>query len=434
VTRRPEERGQALLLLVGALAAVLVGAFVLGAVARGVGAEGRDQRAADLAALSGARAMYAAYDRLFEPARIAGRPNPRHLERTAYLGLGRQAALQTARRNRVRDVSVTFPDESRLAPVRIGVTVRDPVRIPSRGSHRIAALRARAEAELAPRAEDGFADGGGYSGPLAYRQGKPMRPDTALAFDRMAAAARVAGISLIVVSGYRSDAEQAQLYAQHPDPKWVAPPGQSLHRLGTELDLGPPSAYGWLHANAERFGFHQRYAWEPWHFGYTLNPGSASVGFGTGGGERRPMPSFVPARFAPLIARAAQRWSVGAALLAAQLYAESNFNPFAQSAAGAQGIAQFIPSTAAAYGLGNPYDAAAAIDAQAHLMHDLLRRFGSVPLALAAYNAGAGAVAACGCIPPYPETRGYVARIIGLLRGAGDSAGLGSTLAVRLVK
>jgi hypothetical protein len=70
------EDGQALLLLVGALAAVLVGAFVLGAVARGVGAEGRNQRAADLGALAGARAMRASYDRLFEPPTIASRPNP----------------------------------------------------------------------------------------------------------------------------------------------------------------------------------------------------------------------------------------------------------------------------------------------------------------------------------------------------------------------
>ena len=68
-------------------------------------------------------------------------------------------------------------------------------------------------------------------------------------------------------------------------------------------------------------------------------------------------------------------------------------------------------------------------------MHDLLRRFGSVPLALAAYNAGEGAVASCGCIPPYAETRGYVARILALLRGAGDSSGLlDDGLKVRLVK
>ncbi len=108
-------------------------------------------------------------------------------------------------------------------------------------------------------------------------------------------------------------------------------------------------------------------------------------------------------------------------LLAAQLYAESGFNPFAQSGAGAEGIAQFTPGTARAYGLGNPYDPDAAIDAQAHLMSDLLGQFhGSAALALAAYNAGAGAVARYGGVPPYAETRAYVARILGLLGGAGD--------------
>jgi soluble lytic murein transglycosylase-like protein len=61
---------------------------------------------------------------------------------------------------------------------------------------------------------------------------------------------------------------------------------------------------------------------------------------------------------------------------------ESHFNPFARSPAGAQGIAQFMPGTAAAYGLTNPFDADRAIDAQAHLMRDLLRVFASVPLAL----------------------------------------------------
>ncbi len=144
------------------------------------------------------------------------------------------------------------------------------------------------------------------------------------------------------------------------------------------------------------------------------------------------MPSFVPARFAPAISRAAQRWNVGAAVLAAQLYAESGFNPFARSAAGAQGIAQFMPGTAGAYGLQDAFDADAAIDAQAHLMRDLLRRFGSLPLALAAYNAGPGAVERYGGIPPYAETRAYVAKILGLLGGAGDLAM--SAFEVRLVE
>jgi hypothetical protein len=263
-----------------------------------------------------------------------------------------------------------------------------------------------------------------------------MRPDVALAFDRMAAAARrEAGLYLAVSSGFRSDAEQAVLFAAHPDPKWVAPPGESLHRYATELDLGPASAYGWLATNAPRFGFLRRYAWEPWHFGYTRGTGSSSVGYGTRGGDgraTRAVQSFVPARFAPLIIRAAQRWSVSAHLLAAQLYAESNFNPFARSSAGAEGIAQFMPGTADAIGLTDPFDPAAAINAQAHLMRNLLSRLGSVPLALAGYNAGPGAVEACGCIPPYPETRAYVARILGLLGGAGDATANGA-LTVRLV-
>ena len=92
-----------------------------------------------------------------------------------------------------------------------------------------------------------------------------MRPDVAAAFDRMAAAARRDGVVLSVTSGFRSDAEQARLFAANPNPKWVAPPGTSLHRWGTELDLGPPGAYGWLKANHKRFGFVHRYAWEPWH-------------------------------------------------------------------------------------------------------------------------------------------------------------------------
>ena len=175
-------------------------------------------------------------------------------------------------------------------------------------------------------------------------------------------------------------------------------------------------------------------SWEPWHYGYARNTGSASVGYGGASGDgESAVPSFVPARFHDAIVRAAQRWNVGAALLSAQIYAESNFNPFAQSPAGAQGIAQFMPGTAESMGLENPFDPEQAIDAQAHLMRDLLRRFGSVPLALAAYNAGAGAVEQYGGIPPYAETRAYVARILGLLGGAGDLGGALS-FEVRLIE
>ena len=153
---------------------------------------------------------------------------------------------------------------------------------------------------------------------------------------------------------------------------------------------------------------------------------------GDGGGAGTALPDFVPARFRGPIARAASRWNVPAGLLAAQLMAESGFNPFAVSPAGARGIAQFMPGTAAAYGLDDPFDPERSIDAQAHLMSDLLRQFGRIPLTLAAYNAGAAPVSACGCVPPYPETQAYVTRILGLLGGAGEIAP--PALEVRLVR
>jgi hypothetical protein len=445
MSRRPSrDRGQASLMMLAVVAVLLAGALVLFAFGNALGARGRHQRAADLAAISAAQTMRDLYPRLFEPTFLEpGVLNPRHLDEAGYRARAVAAAVTGARRNGVvispRDVSFAGTD---FAPTRVTVRVRGSARVRAGRRDRLAArvpIGVRATAELAPGPGGGLASqasGGGYSGPLAYRQGKPMRPDVALAFDRMTVAAREeAGLFLEVTSGYRSDAEQARLFAAHPDPKWVAPAGESLHRYATELDLGPPAAYGWLAANAPRFGFIKRYAWEPWHFGFTRNAGSSSVGFGARGGDStatRAVQSFVPPRYAPLIVRAAQRWSVSAQLLAAQLYAESNFNPFARSPAGAQGIAQFMPGTAAAVGLLDPFDPEAAINAQAHLMRDLLGRLGSVPLALAAYNAGEGAVAACGCIPSIPETTAYVARILGLLGGAGDLS-LGG-FEVRLVR
>jgi soluble lytic murein transglycosylase-like protein len=93
-------------------------------------------------------------------------------------------------------------------------------------------------------------------------------------------------------------------------------------------------------------------------------------------------------------------------------------------------------ATARGVGLQNPFDPEQAIDAQAHLMRDLIREFGDVPLALAAYNAGPKPVHDCGCVPPFPETQGYVARILGLMTGAGQPLvlGDGNILEVRLVK
>jgi transglycosylase-like protein with SLT domain/D-alanyl-D-alanine carboxypeptidase-like protein/putative Flp pilus-assembly TadE/G-like protein len=434
---RSSDRAQALIVALGAMLVVLLGAGVLAALGGALAQKGRLQRATDLAALSAARSMRDDFERLFVPPMIDTRPNPRHLARSEYLARARTAALEAGTHNgldlRPRDVSFPAGD---WAPVRVKVEVKR--RLPA--GDRDVPVDATATAELSPPTGDALpleASGSGYTGPLAYRQGKPMRPDVARAFDRMEAAARADGVRLIVTSGYRSDAEQAKLYAQHPDPKWVAPAGKSLHRWGTELDLGPRGAYRWLARNAERFHFVQRYSWEPWHYGYTLNPRSTpepSRGAGRPGDGRSAVPSFVPAAYQAPIARAASRWNVSATLLAAQLYAESGFNPFAVSPAGARGIAQFMPGTARAYGLRDPFDPAAAIQAQARLMRDLLRRFGTVPLALAAYNAGPAAVAGCGCIPPYPETHAYVARVLMLMGHGGEVVPGDGGLEVRLVE
>jgi len=447
---RTDERGQALLLvIVIALVIAVAGAFLF-AYGQALGSRGRHQRVADLAAISAARVMRTSYPRLFEPPVLPdGLPNPMYMSKLQYLALARAAAGSAAVRNgiRLRIGDVTFPDILSFAPTRIRVRLRrsTQLRLPSFARRRSASIRvaATATAAITPLVGAGalvsaLGGGGGYSGPLALRQGKPMRPETATAFDRLAAAARNAGILLSITSAFRSDAEQAKLFAAHPDPKWVARPGQSLHRNGTELDLGPPSAYGWLANNASRFGFVKRYSWEPWHFGLRLphinddDGGDGRRAAASGGEAGPPPPAFVPARWRDDLIRASAKWNVPMELLAAQLDVESGFNPFAVSPAGAQGLAQFTPGTARAYGLPDPFDGAASIAAQAHLMHDLLAKYKTAALALAAYNAGSGAVDRAGGIPALAETEGYVARVLGLMGGVGAITDL--TFGIRLVE
>ncbi|MDQ3759637.1 MAG: transglycosylase SLT domain-containing protein, partial [Actinomycetota bacterium] len=426
-----------------ALATVVAGVLLamLGAAATGAS---RLQRAADLVAVSAARSMRDDHHRLFLPATLAtGVPNPAHLSDAEYRARATAAALEASQKNGAdsAEVAVTFPGAG-FAPTRVRVALR--ARASIEGTRAAEEVEAKAIAEAYPVSSDpsaaGVASGGGYSGPLVMRQGEGMRPDVAQAFDAMSSAASRDGHALLVNSGFRSDAEQAALFAANPDPRMVARPGTSLHRCATELDLGPPSAYGWLAANAQRFGFVQRYSWEAWHYGFTRGPAPCSAAGdsasqpsqdGDGAGSQAGLPSFVPARFRAPIAGAAARWNVPGNVLAAQLLAESNFNPFAVSPAGARGIAQFMPATAAAYGLSDPFDPEAAINAQGRLMADLIEQFGDVSLALAAYNAGPAPVQACSCVPPYPETQAYVARILGLMGGVGAIPPPG--LEVRLV-
>jgi Transglycosylase SLT domain/D-alanyl-D-alanine carboxypeptidase len=433
------EEGQALILAVGGAFALIAGALALVAIAGAITGKGRVQRAADLAAISAARSMKDTLPRLLSPPTLPnGLPNPFHISKETYLAEARAAAQAAGRANGVDParLQLDFPDAASFAPVRARAVV--VARLDAPGAPAVEASAVAEAGASAGVGMTGMASGGGYGGPLVYRDGEGMRPDVAEGYDRMVAAAAADGIGLLVVSGFRSDAEQAALFAAHPDPTWVAPPGHSLHRCATELDLGPESAYAWLAANATRFGFLQRYSWEPWHYGWTRPPTPCSAAADSLGSDAdgalsgQSLPSFVPARFGPMILDAAARWNVSPALLAGQLMAESGFDPDAGSPAGAEGIAQFMPGTAASYGLANPFDPREAIDAEAHLMSDLIRQFGSPELALAAYNAGPAPVEACHCIPPYPETQAYVTRILALIGGAGALWGAPS-FEVRLV-
>jgi hypothetical protein len=129
-------------------------------------------------------------------------------------------------------------------------------------------------------------------------------------------------------------------------------------------------------------------------------------------------PAHVPSSTAPrsvhdLVNAASERHLVDADLIASVIYAESNFNPWARSPKGAQGLMQLMPQTATRLGVKDPFQPEANIDAGSRYLRELLLRYdGDVVKALAAYNAGPERVAQYGGVPPYPETRAYIARVV----------------------
>ncbi len=116
--------------------------------------------------------------------------------------------------------------------------------------------------------------------------------------------------------------------------------------------------------------------------------------------------------YAQMVRTAAAEHRVDPALVRALIHAESAFNPTAVSHMGAQGLMQLMPATAASLGVENAFDARQNIDGGVKHLAELLQAFdGNTRLAVAAYNAGAGAVRKYGGVPPYAETEVYVERV-----------------------
>ncbi|WP_232446189.1 lytic transglycosylase domain-containing protein [Burkholderia ubonensis] len=151
-----------------------------------------------------------------------------------------------------------------------------------------------------------------------------------------------------------------------------------------------------------------------------IGPPGALVAFGRGatfglGDRPRVLSDMAPVL--PVVEQAAEDNRLDPALLLAVIHAESGFNPQALSPKGAVGLMQLMPTTASRYGNGDLRDPRRNVQAGAAHLRYLLGRYGDVSLALAAYNAGEGAVERHGMrIPPYAETQDYVPRVLSLYR------------------
>ncbi|MBS1860321.1 MAG: lytic transglycosylase domain-containing protein [Actinobacteria bacterium] len=125
-----------------------------------------------------------------------------------------------------------------------------------------------------------------------------------------------------------------------------------------------------------------------------------------------------------MIEESCAKYGVDPALLAGLIEQESHFDPTVGSPAGAQGLTELMPETAASLGVTDPHDPAQSIDAGARLLSEKLAEFGgNTELALAAYNAGSGAVQQYNGIPPYPETQEYVKKVLAYAANYANSFG-----------
>lgn len=115
--------------------------------------------------------------------------------------------------------------------------------------------------------------------------------------------------------------------------------------------------------------------------------------------------------FSEIIQEASKTYGIDQNVITAVIKQESSFNPKAVSSCGAVGLMQLMPGTAKSLGVQDPYNAEENIMAGCKYLRQKIDEFGNLPMALAAYNAGSGAVRKYGGIPPYKETQAYVQKI-----------------------
>lgn len=136
-----------------------------------------------------------------------------------------------------------------------------------------------------------------------------------------------------------------------------------------------------------------------------------------GGSYQTGTTSSLTGNFAEIIEKTAAKYNVDPTLVQSIIKAESNFDASAVSSAGALGLMQLMPATAASLGVSDPLNPEQNIEGGVKFLSKLLSRYnGNVSLALAAYNAGPGAVDQYGGIPPYAETQTYVNRVLGYMK------------------
>jgi soluble lytic murein transglycosylase-like protein len=127
-------------------------------------------------------------------------------------------------------------------------------------------------------------------------------------------------------------------------------------------------------------------------------------------------PQLADAAIRALVDRAAAQFGVPRRLANAVVLVESNYQPQVVSSKGAMGLMQIMPAVAEQYGVDDPFDPVQNLEAGMQYLRSLLDRFVDRRVALAAYNAGEGAVSRYGGVPPYRETQEYVRRVLALLQ------------------